>query len=159
MAGNRKTRKPGKNKVRTFTSSGKLPILFRTNPEDDRALKLMPHTDLAEIREGRGTEEGYWVVANRLNWASTLTSMVEFSFDPAPVINAGLEAMLALNKRFMEIGKFVLRAEELKAVGEALTLADDMHDATTRRQHRDALIKLVMGSPENRLLVAPPGGA
>lgn len=151
MAGNRKPRKPGKNKVRTFTTGGKLPILFRTNPEDDRALKLMPHTDLAEIREGRGTEDGYWTVANRLNWASTMASMVEFSFDPAPVINAGLDAMLALNVRFREIGRFALKAEELKAVGEALTLADDMHDATTRRQHRDALIKLVTKCPTNRI--------
>jgi hypothetical protein len=74
--------------------------------------------------------------------------MISFSFDPAPVLNAGLDALLALNRRFLNLGKFVLKAEELKAVGEALSLADDMHDATTRRQHRDALVKLVTAAPE-----------
>lgn len=151
MPGNKRSRrKPGCSKVRTFTSSGKLPIIFRNSDDDERVLKLMPHTDFANLREGRGTEEAYWCVANRVNWASTLASMAEFSFDPAPVLNAAIEALLALHERAKAIGKYVLRAEEMKAIGEALTLADDMHDATTRRQHRDALVKLMAAMPEDR---------
>lgn len=150
MAGNRKSkRKPGKNRVRSFTSTSTLPIIFRTGEDAERTLKLMPHTELADLREGRGTEAGYWTVTNRLNWASTLASMVEFSFDPAPVLNAALDAALALHERFKRIGKFVLKAEELKSIGAGLTLADDMHDATTRRQHRDALVKLMAVLPDN----------
>lgn len=148
MSGNKKPRKPGRSRVRSFTTPGALPIIFRNDTESERVLKLMPHTELAELREGRGTEQGYWCVTNRLNYTSTLASMVEFSFDPAPVINAGLDAMVALDKRHKEVGKYVFRAEELKAVGEALTLADDMDDATTRRQHRDALAKLFKTFPE-----------
>lgn len=102
----------------------------------------MPHNDLADMREGRGTEDGFWTIVDRLNWASTLASMVEFSFDPGPVINAAIDAMMVLHARAKELRRFVLKADELKAAGEGLTLADDMQDATTRRQHRDALVKL-----------------
>lgn len=150
MAGNKKTkRKQGKSRVHSFTTKGTLPIIFRTGEDDERTLKLMPHNDLADLREGRGTEEGYWTVTNRLNWASTLASMVEFSFDPKDTINAALDAMAALHERFKKVGKFVFKAEELKAAGEGLILADDMHDATTRRQHRDALAKLLAAFPAN----------
>ena len=151
MPGNRKAkRKPGSSRVRTFTTAGTLPIIFRTSAEGDRDLKLMPHTELSALREGKGNEESYWVVVNRLNWASTLAATIEFSFDPAPVINAALEALMALHGRAVDHGKYVFKAEELKAVGEALTLADDMQDATSRRQHRDALVKLVNTLPGNR---------
>lgn len=142
MAANKKPRKPGSRRVHTFTSKGALPIIFRTAPEDERTLKLMPHTELATIRAGEGNEESYWTVTNRLNWASTLASMVEFSFSPTETINAALDALMALHERYKQVGKFVLKGEELRIIGEALTLADDMHDATTRRQHRDALVKL-----------------
>lgn len=146
MAGNKKSkRKPGASRVHTFTSKGNLPILFRSSPDDERALKLMPHTELSAMREGKGNEESYWVVVDRISWASTLASMVEFSFDPAPVLNAGIDAMMDMYNRYREHGKFVFKAEELKAAGDALILADDMHDATTRRQHRDALQKLMAG--------------
>lgn len=151
MAGNKKKpRKPGKSRVRTFTTQGTLPIIFRNDAEVERTLKVMPHLDLAEIREGRGNADHYWTVVNRLNWCSTLASMVDFSFDPSPVLNAGQDAMLALYLRAKETGKYVFKGEELKAVGEALTLADDMHDATTRRQHRDALVKLMAQYPEDK---------
>lgn len=148
MAGNKKARKPGSKRVRTFTTKGDLPIIFRNDAETERELKLMAHSDLAEIRDERGTEEQYWTVANRMNWASTLASMIEFSFDPAPIINAGLDAALALNKRFVTFGKLRISEAEAAAIGEALTLADDMQDATTRRQHRDALRKLHAEFPE-----------
>jgi hypothetical protein len=149
MPGNKKSkRKPGKSRVHTFTTKGMIPIIFRNDAETERELKLMAHSDLAAIRDGQGTQEQYWTVANRLNWANTLASMVEFSFDPAPTINAGLDAVLALNKRFIETGKLALEAGEVAAVGEALTLADDMQDATTRRQHRDAMRKLHAEFPE-----------
>lgn len=147
MANNKKPRKPGQRRVLTFTSKGALPIIFRTAPDEERTLKLMPHTELASIREGFGNEESYWTVTSRLNWASTLASMVEFSSNPTPTINAALDALMALYARFKQVGKFVLKGEELRIIGEALTLADDMHDATTRRQHRDALVKLTNQLP------------
>lgn len=150
MPKSKKPRKPGKSRVHTFTTQGTLPIIFRNDAEAERTLKVMPHLDLAEIREGRGAADAYWCVVNRLNWASTLASMVEFSFDPGPVLNAGQDAMLALYQRSKVTGKYVFKGEELKAVGEALTLADDMGDATTRRQHRDALVKLMNQYPEDK---------
>lgn len=150
MPKSKKPRKPGKSRVHTFTTKGTLPIIFRNDAEVERTLKVMPHLDLAEIREGRGSKDHYWTVVNRLNWSSTLASMVEFSFDPSPVLNAGQDAMMALYERFKATGSYVFKGEELKAVGEAMTLADDMHDATTRRQHRDALIKLMNQYPEDQ---------
>ena len=148
MPTSKKKRKQGRKSVHSFTTAGTLPILFRTNAEDERTLKLMPHSDLAELREGNGTEDSFRCVSSRINWASALASMNNFSFDPAPVINAGVEAMESLGKRARQHGRYVLTGDELAAIGGALTLADDMHDATTRRQHRDALIKLMKYLPE-----------
>lgn len=142
-----RNKKPGTRRVHNFTSKATLPIIFRTAPDGDRTLKLMPHADLEAIREGHGDERAYWCVTNRLNWASTLATMIEFSFNPTPTINAALDALMALYERFKQVGKLVLKGEELRIIGEALTLADDMHDATTRRQHRDALNKLMQQLP------------
>jgi hypothetical protein len=150
MAGNTKNkRKSGRAKVNSPSCHAALPIIFRSNADDERTLKLMPHTDLAEMREGRGTDEGYWTIVNRLNWASTMATMVEFSFDPTEALNNALDAALELHRRFETLGRFVLKADELKAIGAGLTLADDMHDATTRRQHRDALHKFLAVAPNN----------
>lgn len=150
MAGNsKKSRKPGAKRVRTFVSKGALPIIFRNDGESERVLKLMPHSDLAVLRDGGGKDEHWQTVTSRINWASTIASMVEFSFDPGPILNAGLDAMVALAARHKQSGAYIFKGEELKAVGDALTLADDMHDATTRRQHRDALVKLVAVCPES----------
>jgi hypothetical protein len=143
MAGNKKPRKPGMRRVHSFTTRGALPIAFGINPDAARELKLMPHQELLELREGRGTLGNWDVVVSRINWASVLAGMVEFSFDPSPIINAGTDAMMAVHKRWKEKERFVFTGDELRAVGEAITLADDMQDATTRRQHRDALMKLL----------------
>lgn len=151
MPGNSKNKRKsgGAKRFQTVTVRGALPIIFRNSHEDTRTLKLMPHTELAAIREGKGNEDSYWTIVDRLNWASTLASMVQFSEPPGPTINAALDAMMALHARFKQHGRFVFAGDELKAVGDGLTLADDMHDATSRRQHRDAFVRLI--SDTNRL--------
>jgi len=143
MAGNKKPRKPGMRRVHSFTTRGALPIVFGINEDASRELKLIAHQELLELREGRGNLGNWDCVTSRISWASTLAGMVEFSFDPSPVINAGIDSMMAVHKRWQEKEKFVFTGDELRAVGEAITLADDMQDATTRRQHRDALMKLL----------------
>jgi len=116
-----------------------VPILFRTDPEHDRNLKLIPHQELVELREGRGTETSWHTITARLNFGGVLAMQHEFSEDPKPMIKAALGAMQTLKARHESTGRYVLTGDELKAIGAGLTMTDDLQDATTRRQHRDAL--------------------
>lgn len=116
-----------------------VPILIGTDPEHDRNLKLIPHQELAEIREGRGTETSWNTVTARLNFGSVLAMSHEFSEDPKPAMKAALDAVRSLKARRESTGRYVLTGDELAAIGRGLTMTDDLQDATTRRQHRDAL--------------------
>jgi hypothetical protein len=115
------------------------PIMVAASQDCNRVLKLIPHQELDLIRRGIGNRESIDVLASRISWASVLADQVEFSEDPAPVICAGLDALRSVKARSVDTGRFGATGDELKALGAALTLTDDMHDATTRRQHRDAL--------------------
>jgi hypothetical protein len=140
MAGNSKPRKK-----RTRRATPAIPVLIATDPEQNRNLKLIPHQELAEIREGRGTETSWHTVTARLNFGSVLAMRHEFSEDPKPVMRAALDAVRALKARHESSGRYVLTGDELRAIGAGLTMTDDLQDATTRRQHRDAL-RIVMAA-------------
>jgi hypothetical protein len=117
-------------------------VIARLDPEHTRNLKLVPHQCLAEIREGRGTEQSWNTLAARINWASVLVcnlDTIAFSDDPKPAMRRALDALRALDARYKERGRYVATGEEVKALGLALSLADDLQDVTTRREHRDAL--------------------
>lgn len=115
------------------------PILFAVDPNHNRNLKLIPHQELVELREGRGTETSWHTVTARLNFGAVLAMQHEFSEDPKPVLRRALDAVRSLKERYEDNGRYVLTGDELKAIGEGLTLTDDLQDATTRRHHRDAL--------------------
>lgn len=145
MAGNKKPRKPMRRDkivhINPFNS-----IIAKLNPDDTRTLKLVPHQCLAEIREGRGTEQSWNTLACRVNWASVLVCNhegIEFSIDPKPAMLEALDALRALDARWKEKGRYVATGDELKAIGAALALADDIQDATTRRDHRDAFVTVL----------------
>jgi hypothetical protein len=121
-------------------------ILTKLDPENTRNLKLVPHQCLAEIREGRGTEQSWNTLACRINWASVLVcnhTGIEFSTDPKPAMMEALDALRALDARWRDKGKYIATGPELKAIGEALSLADDIQDVTTRRDHRDAFVTVM----------------
>ncbi len=121
-------------------------VMAKLDPEDTRMLKLVPHKCLDDLRAGRGTEHTWSTLACRINWASVLVCnlvTVEFSEDPKPAMREALDALRSLDARYKEKGRYVATGDELRALGDALNLADDIQDVTTRRDHRDAFITVM----------------
>ncbi len=118
-------------------------VIAKLDPDNTRNLKLVPHQCLAEIREGRGTEQSWNTLAARVNWAGVLACNVEFEQDLRPPIKEALDALRALDARYKDKGKYIATGDELRAIGEALSLADDIQDVTTRRDHRDAFVTVM----------------
>lgn len=132
MAGNSKRKRKAGLRAPIYVAPGALPIMFRGTDDGMRAIKLIAHQELMEIREGRATDESWNVLGSRISWAIHLAGIVPgMDPDPRPTLNAALDAVNACHL--------------LDVVAEAINLADDMQDVTTRREHRDALMLLLKG--------------
>lgn len=118
-------------------------VIAKLDPDNSRNLKLIPHQCLAELRQGRGTEEVWNTLTCRANWAAVLACNIEFEQDLKPAIRQALDALRAIEARFKERGRWIATGDELKAIGTALSLADDIQDVTTRRDHRDAFVTVM----------------
>jgi hypothetical protein len=133
MAGNSKRKRKSGRRAPRCVPPGSLPIMFRGSEDGFRDIKLIAHQELAEIREGRGTDESWDVLRSRVTWAINLADIVPgMDPDPRPVLRAALDAVNA--------GQLV------DGIMDAINLADDMQDVTTRREHRDALMRLLKGT-------------
>lgn len=133
MAKNKRPRKPY---VPRFLGT---PVTIGVADDHKYNMKLIPHQMLDKLRTGNGDEVCWNTIACRLNMGYVMGSQQEFSEDPLATITLALDAMRELQARFDESGRYVVKGDELRAVGEALNLIDDMQDATTRRAQRDAL--------------------
>lgn len=141
MPSSKKPRKPKKPRVvwtNPFNS-----IMSKLDPDNTRNLKLVPHQALTEIREGRGTESSWNTLACRINWAGVLACNIGFREDLRPPIKEALDALRALEARHRKKGRYIATGDELRALGLALTIADDIQDVTTRRDHRDAFVTVM----------------
>lgn len=139
MAKNKRPRKPY---VRRFFGD---PITIGVDPEQKLHMKLIPHQELDRLRTGDGNEVSWNTIVCRLNIGGVMSVKQNFSEDPTPTIRAALNAMVALQERREKTGRYVATGDELRAIGEGLNLVDDMQDATTRREQRDAL-RIVMAT-------------
>jgi len=142
MAGNKKPRKPMSRHKHVHTNPFNS-VIAKLNPDDNRNLKLIPHQCLAELREGRANEVTRNTIAARLNWGSVLACNIKFEQDLRPSFKEALDAMRLIDARYTERGKYIATGDELKAIGDALTIADDIQDVTTRRDHRDAFVTVM----------------
>lgn len=119
------------------------PINVAVHPDQARNLHLIPHQELAALREGRGTEISWHTLTARMNVGYVLSNIAMESHDidpdPRPAIRQGLDAMVDLQARHRALDRYVATGDELRAIGEALNLTDELQSATTRRQQRDAL--------------------
>lgn len=117
-----------------------LPINIRFNKDTELKLSLIPHECLRNFKEGRQTEPDWHVLAQRVNLASTLTRS-HFSDNPDAVeaVNLALEALRTSWARFKRIGKMGMTGEEYNHIADAITLADDMQSACTRRELDEAM--------------------
>jgi hypothetical protein len=133
MPGSKKPRKPMRHRPAA------IPIMIRTGVDEERNFKLIPHQELDLLRRGEGNEVSFHTLACRVNWGAVMATRHPWSEDPKPAMRDALDALRMLKDRSQARGKWLATGDELRAIGEALTIVDDMQDATTRRHHRDAL--------------------
>ena len=115
-----------------------LPVLLRFSGKDARHLKMVPHLALAAIRNGSAVEADWHTLVCRLNWGIVLTRFPEYQ-GVQPDFDDALNAALALKARADRTGRWVATGDELKAIGEALAICDEMQDGTTRKDLLAAL--------------------
>lgn len=134
MAGNKRPRKkhqPRPTLVR--------PITFAVDDDSRRILKLIPHKELDRFRAGEGTEGSWHDLVARLQFGRVISERNDFGMDLTTPFREALEAMASIKQRYDRVAKWGASGDEVKLIGQALVYADDMQDATTRREHRDVL--------------------
>ena len=134
MPASKAPRKP----YRPKSAPGQIPVLLRYSATDERQLKLVPHMALAAIREGRAVEEDWHTLAVRVNWGTVLARFPEYQ-GVQPDFTVALDALRSLKARAEKTGRWIGTGDELRSIGEALALCDEMQDGTTRRDLKAAL--------------------
>ena len=125
----------------------RIPVLLRFSEHDGRQIKLMAHASLAAIREGAGSKEDWDTLAGRLNLGLVLSRLPEYQ-GVAPDFDRALNGLVSLKERALRTGRWVATGDELKAMGEALVIADDIQDGTTRKDLLAALQTVMRESKE-----------
>lgn len=87
-------------------------------------LRLRNHGALTALTQGRANNEQFNMLIAALNMTEALM-MQDMGTQYSPQLRAGQDALRAIGTRYKTIKRFVLRAEEMKA----LNLAMDVHDA------------------------------
>lgn len=132
MPSNKKPRKPRKYVPKT------LPLTIRHNEESETALQLAPHAELMKLREGYGDEGSWNTIVARLN-IGLVAANDNNKEDQAKEIRIGLDAMLKVQARFDKSGQWGLSGSDLKQVGDALILTDNLQLSLTRKQFAKAI--------------------
>ena len=113
------------------------PIVFALKPEDRVNLQLAPHATLDAFKLGAGDESGWHTLAQAVNFGAVLSRAQPA--DVQAVMSRALDALVAVRLRFETSGQWGVSGDEYRSLGEALSLANDIQDASTRRELRDAL--------------------
>jgi hypothetical protein len=132
MAANKKPRKAYKPKPAV------LPMPIRFNAADERELQLIPHIEFAKLKAMTADEPTWHTLVYRLN-AGLLLADKHFDADARAVCGFALDSMVSIKERFAKVGKWGANGDELRAIGDALNLVDEMQKASTRRELRDTM--------------------
>ncbi|MCL1619473.1 hypothetical protein [Ralstonia pseudosolanacearum] len=118
---------------RPARETGALPSVIRFSRGAEVQLQLVPHVELEKLRDGTAAEESWHTLAFRINVGQVLAQQ-HFAHvgDVLDAMARGVVAVAEVGKRFRRVG------DEFRAIGAALTLTDDMQEATTRRQQLHA---------------------
>jgi hypothetical protein len=115
----------------------RLPSVFRHTESEETQLQLVPHVALELFRTGTATEGDWHTLACRINWGMVLAT--RHHPEAVEVATAGVVALRDVFARHARTGRWGCSGEELRAIGAALVLVDDMQMAHTRRELLDAL--------------------
>jgi hypothetical protein len=93
-------------------------------------LKIKNHAALEQVRQGLGTREDIDVLICAFNITEAL-ALMRIGDDWKDEIRAAQDALLAMGRRGVETGKFILRGPELTSFNLAMEVHDAQLDACT----------------------------
>ena len=99
--------------------------LVKDAGEANTNMRIIAHDAMDMLRQGVATRGHMQMIVEAANMAETLASVEGIGKDWIPEINQAQEAIHAIANRSAEIGRYVLRAQELTA----LNLLMEIHDA------------------------------
>lgn len=118
-----------------------LPMTYAL-PDSNRAdLQVTPHMVLESFRLGSGTEVLWHTLAAAINTGSVLARSQ--SDEVKADMQRARDALLDVQKRGRDTGRWGLSGDQFRALGEGLTLTDEMQNASSRRQVRDAIDEVI----------------
>ena len=101
-------------------------------------LRLVNHMAMATLTRGEATKKDMDVLISALNITESLY-MLGFGREYRDVVNDGIRALRSVGKRGLESNKFILKADEMLALNEAMELHDAQLDVITIKDMERAL--------------------
>ncbi len=101
-------------------------------------LRLTNHLAMAMLTQGKATKKDLDVLISALNVTESLYRL-GFGREYKDVVNAGLRALRSVGGRGLKNEKFILRADEMAALNEAMELHDAQLDVITVKDMERAL--------------------
>lgn len=88
-----------------------------------RIIQIRNHGSLAEMAQGRGTREMWDALVGAVNMANVMCEQ-GIGNEHRAVTIAARDALLEVGKRIMQLGRVILKGDELNAIREALACHD-----------------------------------
>ena len=101
-------------------------------------LRLVNHMAMATLTRGEATKKDMDVLISALNITESLYRL-GFGREYRDVVDDGIRALRSVGKRGLESGKFILKADEMAALNEAMELHDAQLDVITIKDMERAL--------------------
>ena len=101
-------------------------------------LKLRNHGAMAALTKGEATRQDLDILISCMNITEAYWRM-GFGFEYKEIVSAGLASLRSVGKRGIESGRFILKADEMAALNEAMDLHDAQLEVSTVKQMEQAL--------------------
>lgn len=148
-----RSKKPRKAFRPVHRTPGATPLTFALPEATRTELALGPHACLAKLARGAGEDYDIETIGSAVNLAALCCDLLppEQATPTQATITAGVHALHAVRLRLRATGRHGVSGDEHRALGAALTLADDLRTLATRRELRDRLARLA------RIATSPAG--
>lgn len=101
-------------------------------------LKLRNHGAMAALTKGEATRQDLDILISCMNITEAYWRM-GFGTEYKEIVSAGLAALRSVGKRGIESSRFILKADEMAALNEAMELHDAQLEASTVKEMERAL--------------------
>ena len=101
-------------------------------------LKLKNHGAMAMLMQGKATRHDIDTLISMVNIVEALFRL-GFGQDYGDVVAAGLEALRAVGRRGADTGKFILKANEIRALNDVMELHDAQMDVIVLKDMERAI--------------------